>query len=157
MTNLHLLIFIHKKEAGHILQRFCRLSFGLMVCWSGGLSGGPTAVVHSRFRRRRVRCNRVFLFASSTVGAFLTVLTQVHFAVEAADNRSVPLAVFRCASFAIVTVGDVSRAYGHPLMVLQVVLAVKPGLTADALQVFALITFKCSLFRAIAGIAFLTY
>lgn len=157
MTHLHLLVFIHKKEAGHIVQKFRCLSVGLMVCWSRGLGGGPHAVVHSRFQWRRVSCNRVFLFAPSTVGAFLTVLTQVDFAVEAADDRSVPLAAFRIASFATVTEGYVSRPYGHPLMVLQVLLGVEPGLTAEALQVFALITFKRSLFSAIAGVAFLTY
>ena len=185
MTHLHLLIFIHKKETGHILQKSCCLSFVIIVSLNGGLSRrlsrslsgalsrglsgalsrgrsrclsrGLHRVVQSKFRWWRVGCNWVFPFVSTAVGAFLTVLTQVQFAGEAADDRSVFLFRTPITPSATVTVRDVSRAYRHALVALLMFLTMEPCLTTDALQLLALITFERSLVRATAGIAFLTY
>lgn len=110
-----------------------------------------------RFGRWRVRRELVFLLVAPTVGAFLTVLAQVDFAVLAADHRPVALAAVPVTSFTVIAVGDVPGAYLDPLVALEALLAVELQITADTLQTPTLITFKGSLLRATTGITLLTY
>ena len=99
----------------------------------------------------------MFLLVASTVGAFLTILAQVDFAILAADHRPVAFAIVSITSFAVVTVRDMPGADLNPLVALQTLLTVELKLTANTLQTFALITLEGGLLRATTGITFLTY
>lgn len=109
-----------------------------------------------------ISCEVVPLLIPSTVGTFLAVLTQVNFAVLAADIRTIPRSFFNRATvvghfIAVVAVRDMVRSYLNPLMVLQRLLAVEFKLTANTLQVFTLCTLKRCLLKASTSIALLTY
>lgn len=156
MTHLHFLILVHQEKTGH-LYKFCFLRFSLTGYLYGGLDRCRGRVDLSRFGRWRIRGELVFLLITSTVGAFLTVLAQVNFAVLAADHRPVPLAVVSIASFTVVTVGDVTWTYLNPLVVLQTLLTVELKLTPNTLQTSAFVTFIRSLLGATARITFLAY
>ncbi len=156
-THLHFLILINQEKTGNLLQKFRSLRFSLVGYLDSGRDGRLDRVDRSRFGWRRIRCELVFLLVASTVGAFLTVLTQVNFAVLAADHRSMAFATVSITSFTVVTVRDVPRTYLNPLVVLQTLLTVELELTADTLQAFAFITLKCSLLRATTRVTLLTY
>lgn len=101
----------------------------------------------------------MLLLVAAAVGALLTVLAQVDLAVLAADHGPVPSAATLSlgAPFAVVAVGDVARADGNPVVVLQPLLVVEFELAADTLQAAALVALERSFFRAAAGVTLLTY
>lgn len=81
----------------------------------------------------RIRCELVFLLAAPTVGAFLTVLAQIDFAILAADHRSVTLAAVSMTFFTVVAEGNMPRTYRDTLVVLKSFLTVKLQLTLNTL------------------------
>lgn len=88
----------------------------------------------------------MLLLVTSAVGASLTALAQVNFAVLAVDHGPLSSpAIGRAtvvAPFAVATVGDVPRPYLDPLMVVQALLTMEFQLTANALQAVTLLTFE---------------
>lgn len=100
----------------------------------------------------------MFFLIATAVHTFVTVMTQVNFAVLAADHRPVAFAILAItSSFAVVTVRDVTRTYLNALVLLQTLLTVEFKLATNTLQAPAVITLKCSLLRATTGVTLLTY
>lgn len=156
-THLHFLIFIHQEKTGNLLQKLCSLRFSLIGYLNSRWDRRLYRVDHCRFGWWRIRCELVFLLVASAVGAFLTVLAQVNFAVLTADHGSMTFVTVSVTSFTIITVRYMPRTYLNPLVVLQTLLIMELQLTTNTLQAFAFIALKRSLLRATAGITLLTY
>lgn len=158
ITHLHFLILVNQKKTGDLFQQLHSLGFYLVSYLNRLQDRCLDRVGHSRFGRWRIRYELVFLLIAAAVCAFLTVLTQVNFAVLAADNRPVAFAILPVmSSFAIVTIRDVTRTYLNPLVVLQTLLTVQLELATNTLQAPAVITLERSLLRPTTSITLLTY
>lgn len=85
-THLHFLILINQEKTGNLHQKFFSLRFDLIGYLDSSRDSCLDRVDLCRFGWWRIGCELVFLLAAYTVGAFLTVLAQVNFAVLAADH-----------------------------------------------------------------------